>query len=73
MLQNVVVEDLGENPPVLELSVDCLMMRPCPSLHPQALLWVAGVLGELYFVKMPNILVVCLNLLAQLQKVAKNQ
>ena len=62
---HVVAEDLGENPQVLELPVDCLMTSHYPSIHLLLVLgWVTSVVGALYFVGVPG--VSCLNLFARL-------
>ena len=66
------VEDLGENPPVLEPPVDCLVTRPYPSLYLLVLGQVAAVVGALYFVGVPDVPMVGLNSLARLWKVARN-
>ena len=47
------------------------MTRPCPALHCEVFLWVAGVVGSLDLVCVPGVPVVCLYMLALLEIVAE--
>ena len=57
---------LGENPTVLQPPIDCPVMRPYPSMHLLVLGRVAAVVGALYFVRVLDVPVVGLGLLARL-------
>jgi len=71
--QDVVAEELGEDPPVLETSVKHLMPHPPPGLHCPLLRWVGRVLWTLYFVGVADVLVISsglnLNALTHLEEV----
>jgi hypothetical protein len=67
---DVVAEDLGENAPVLQAPVDCLVTRPDAALHLSVLGGTIDVvLGALDFVRVPAVAVVGLDTLARLEKV----
>ncbi len=66
---DVVAEDLGENAPILQAPVDCLVARPDAALHLEVLGGVNVVLGALDLFCVPAVAVVGLDALARLEKV----
>ncbi len=68
----MVVEDLGENPPVLQLPVECLMPGPHPALHCQNLHRIRVVCWALDLVRVPAVADVGLHALARLKEVGED-
>ncbi len=64
-------EDVGENPPVLQLPVERLMPRPCPALHHQILCRIRVIFWALDLVHVPAVAVVGLHALAGLKKLVR--
>ena len=48
------VEGPLEDPPVLEVAVECLVARPCRQLHPKISLRITVIVGELDLVRVPH-------------------
>ena len=69
---DVVAVDLGENPPVLQPPIKCLVTRPDAPLHLEVLGGVGVVLGALHLVRVPAVAVVGLDSLAGLEEVREN-
>jgi hypothetical protein len=62
---------LGENAPILQAPVDCLVVRPDAALHLEVLGGIHVVLGALDLVRMLAVAIVSLNALARLKKVCQ--
>jgi hypothetical protein len=61
-------EVLGDNAPVFEVPVDCLMTCPDLALHHEDLCWVGIVLRALDLVREPTVAIVGLNSLRDSRK-----
>jgi hypothetical protein len=77
MPEHIVVhwaEDLGEDPPVLQLPVQCLVMHPHPPLHHTILCRIHVILvsGAYDFARVAVVALGGLNPLAWLEEVVKN-
>ncbi len=70
--RDVVAEDLGENPPGLQLPIQRLVTRPHPPLHRPILRRIRIVPGALYFVGVAAVALVSLYPLARLEEVTQN-
>ncbi len=66
---DVVTEDLGENSPVLQVPVKCLVTRPDAALHLEVLDRVDVVLGALDLVRVPAVAVIGLDAFVWLKEV----
>jgi hypothetical protein len=65
-------EDLGENPPVLQPPIECLMPRPHPALHPQIFRRICIICWALDLVRVPAVAVVGLHALAGLKEAGED-
>ncbi len=62
---------LSEDAPKFEARVKGLVSRPHASLHREILLWVTIIVGTFYFVRVPNVAIVCFDPLAGLEAVGE--
>jgi hypothetical protein len=74
MLYDVVAVGVPEDAPCLKSSVQCLVAKPCNSLHQPVLCRVEVVVRALYLVQAPDVAIVGLNInvLSWLEAVGKN-
>jgi hypothetical protein len=72
VLHDVVAVDLGEDPPIFQLPVQRLVMRPQPPLHRPILHCIAHILGALDFVGVSDVPLVCLDLLPRVQEMMQD-
>jgi len=70
--RDVVAEDLGENPPVLQPPIQRLVMCPHPPLHHPILHWIRVIPQTFDFVRVAAVPLVGLSPLAQLEEITQN-